>query len=81
MPTSPYMPTDDTGKADFLEHFAATLPKYTDILEIKPEDIASVQTDAVDYRQALLEHGEWQSFAQHWTAFKNQRDRNLGGPG
>ena len=79
MPTSPYMPTDESGKADFLEHFAATLPKYIDILEIKTEDINSVQTDAINFRQALLEHGEWQSFAQHWTAFKNQLRDGEGG--
>jgi len=72
MPTSSYMPHDDAGKAKFLEHLAATLPKYADLLEIKPEEIASVQADAVAFRHALHEQGDWQSFAQNWTATKNQ---------
>ena len=79
MSTSPYMPHDDAGKAELLEHLAAILPKYADLLEIKPEDIATLQTDAVNFRQGLQELGDWQSFSQHWTAFKNQlRDDNDG---
>ena len=72
MPTSPYMPHDDAGKAEFLEHLAATLPKYAELLEIKSEDIATLKSDAVNFRLALHEQADWQSFAQHWTAFKNQ---------
>jgi hypothetical protein len=79
MPTSPYMPHDDAGKAELLEHLAAILPKYAELLDVKPEDIATLQADAVNFRFALQEQGDWQSFAQHWTAFKNQlRDDNDG---
>jgi hypothetical protein len=72
MPTLPYMPHDDAGKAELLEHLAAIMPKYAELLEIKPEDIATLQADAFNFRLALQEQGDWQSFAQHWTAFKNQ---------
>ena len=72
MTTSSYLPNDDSGKADLLEHLAATLPKYAELLGIKPEYIATLQADAIAFRRALHEQGDWQSFSQHWTAYKNQ---------
>jgi hypothetical protein len=53
MPTSSYMPKDDSGKADLLDHVAATLPKYAAMLDISAEELASLQADAVAFRYAL----------------------------
>ena len=72
MPTSSYMPKDDSGKADLLDHVAATLPKYAALLEISPEDLASLQADAVAFRYALNLHNYAQSYHHNCTAFKNQ---------
>ena len=72
MPTSSYMPKDDSGKADLLDHVATTLPKYAALLEISAEDMASLQADAVAFRYALNLHNYAQSYHHNCTAFKNQ---------
>jgi len=72
MPTSSYMPKDDSGKADLLDHVAATLPKYAALLEISAEDLASLQADAVAFRYGLNLHNYAQSYHHNCTAFKNQ---------
>ena len=56
MPTSSYMPKDDGGKADLLDHVAATLPKYADLLNVSAEDLAFHQDDAVAFRYGLDVH-------------------------
>ena len=71
MTTSYYMPTDDAGKADFLDHLAATLPKYAALLEISEADIATLQADAASFRYTLHTLNDMQAYAQHWTAYKN----------
>ena len=71
MPTSSYLPKDDTGKADLLEHVAATLPKYTELLEISAEDMASHQADAVAFRYGFNLHNYAESYYHNCTAAKN----------
>ena len=71
MPTNTYLPKDDSGKADLLDHVAATLPKYTGTLEISADDLTSLQADAVSFRYALNILSRAQSYAHNCTAFKN----------
>ena len=71
MPTSSFMPKDDSSKADLLDHVAATLPKYMGTLEISADDLASLQADAVGFRYALNGLSRAQSYAHNCTAFKN----------
>jgi hypothetical protein len=71
MPTSSYMPTDDSGKADLLDHIALTVLKYLILLEISDADLAVRQADAVAFRYALRTTDNMQSNGQHWTAHKN----------
>ena len=71
MPTSSYMPKDDSGKADLLDHVAATLPKYAALLDISAVELASQQADAVGFRYALNLHNQAQSYAHNCTAAKN----------
>jgi len=63
MTTSSYMPNDDGGKADLLDHLAATLPKYAALLEISDADIAILQADAASFRYALHTMNEMQLFS------------------
>ena len=80
MTASYYLPTDDAGKADFLDHLAATLPKYAGLLEISEADIFQLKADAAAFRHALHEMGYQQAFAHYWTAYKNVlRDGGNGG--
>ena len=65
-----YLPTDDTGKADFLDHLAATLPKYAGLLEISEADIATLKADAASFRYTLHTLNNMHAYAQHWTAYK-----------
>ena len=71
MTASYYLPTDDAGKADFLDHLAATLPKYAGLLEISDADIATLQADAASFRYTLHTLNDMQAYAQHWTTYKN----------
>ena len=80
MTTSSYMPNDDAGKADLLDHLAATLPKYAALLGLSDADIATRQADAASFRYTLHTMNDMQSYAQHWTAYKNLlRDGGNGG--
>lgn len=73
MPTSSYMPSDDGGKAELLEHLAVILPKYAELLNISADDLNSLKADAVSFRYTLNSLYQSQSNSQHWTAFKNQQ--------
>jgi hypothetical protein len=66
-----FLPTDDAGKAGLLEHFAATLPKYAELLEISTAELASVKADAAAFRAALQNQQAAQNYAQQKTALKN----------
>lgn len=72
MPGSSYMPTTDGGKAELLEHLAATLPKYAELLEISASDLDMLKNNASIFRHALNILYALQSYTQHWTEFKNQ---------
>ena len=68
--TTSYMAKTDSGKTDLLDHLAHTLPLYKALLEISDQSIATLTTDARDFRLAFNTSGEAQAFEQGWTAFK-----------
>ena len=79
MATNSYMPTNDSGKADLLDHLATTLPHYAVLLDISEADLASLKADADSFRYALHTQIAAQAYSQHWTAYKNQlRDGGSG---
>ena len=63
MTTSSYMPNDDAGKADLLDHLAATLPKYTALLSLSDTDLATRQADAASFRYTLHTMNDMQSLS------------------
>jgi len=71
MPTNYFLPSDDSGKADLLDHLAASLPKYTKLFGLTSDMLAQRQTDALAFRHALHTADEAQAYAQHRTAYKN----------
>jgi len=74
-----YMPKDDSGKAELLEHLAHRLPIYAELLEISTADINSLQADATAFRYTLSAFNVVQGNGRLWTAFKNlQRDGGTG---
>ena len=75
MAKSYYLPKDDSGKAELLEHLANRLPAYAETLEISALDIAGLKADAEAFRDTIACTNAIQANARHWTAFKNlQRD-------
>ena len=66
-----YMPKDDSGKAELLEHLASRLPAHATTLELSEADIRDVQADAVAFRNVITTATMIQSNARQWTAFKN----------
>ena len=74
-----YMPKDDSGKAELLEHLATRLPIYAELLEISTADINRLQADATAFRYTLSAFNVVQGNGRLWTAFKNlQRDGGTG---
>ena len=43
MPKNYYLPSDDSGKAELLEHLAARLPIHAAALELSPDDITQLK--------------------------------------
>ena len=81
MPKNYYLPTDDSGKAELLEHLAAKLPAYSAVLDINSADLADLQADAIAFRYTLSVFNQMQSNAKQWTAYKNLlRDGTAGTP-
>jgi len=79
MPNSAFMPVDDTGKVELLEHLVAILIKYAHLLAISDAVMLQLNKDAVALRRALTKLQQVQSYAHNCTAQKNHlRD---GGPG
>lgn len=82
MPNSTYMPHDDSGRAELLEHLTAALPKYSQLLEISEPDLLSLKNDATGFRYILNTLYNTHSYAQQWTNYKNIiRDGGSGSTG
>ena len=71
MTTNYFMPTTDNGKADLLEHLAATLPRYATLLDVSDADLAALKADADGFRYTLHAQVDIQAYGQHWTTYKN----------
>jgi hypothetical protein len=71
MPKTYYLPSDDNGKASWLNNLAAKLPTYQAALGLTPADVASVTTDAAFFDYVLKAQTQVAAYSQQWTAYKN----------
>jgi len=79
MPKSYYLPNDDSGRAELLEHLANHLPALAEILELGEAHITQLKADAAAFRYTLSSHEAVHATAKRWTAFKKlQRDGGEG---
>jgi len=79
MATTGYMPNDDMGKVELMEHVAVNLPAYAPDLNVSTEALESHNADTKAFRYSLTMHHQMQSNAHNWTAHKNQlRDGGSG---
>jgi len=82
MATAAYMPNDDMGKVELMEHLAANLPAYAPDFNISAETLESHNADTKAFRYSLTMQHQVQSDAHNWTAHKNQlRDGGSGSAG
>lgn len=74
-----YLPSDDSGKAELLEHLANRLPAHATTLGLTEADLNEVKADADAFRYTLTAANIVQANGKLWTAFKNlQRDGGAG---
>lgn len=71
MATLYFLPSDDAGKADALDHFAAKLPSYAAQFGISDAEVAQVQADAAAFRHELQAVQLASAYSQHRTNHKN----------
>ncbi len=80
MPTSPYLPKSDSGKAEFLANFATKLSGYSAALGLTAGTVTNVEHIAATFQWVLDVQQLYATHAQDWTSFKNQlRDGPVGG--
>ena len=79
MVSSYYVPTNDQGKAVFLDNLALKIDGYSALLGLTPADVDLVQAGAAMFRYILDMQEAYKTFKQDLTNYKNMfRD---GGPG
>lgn len=79
MPKNYYLPYDDGGRAELLEHLAVRLPVHAATLGLTESDINLLKADAAAFRYTLTALSVVQANAKLWTAYKNQqRDGGTG---
>ena len=66
-----YLPSDDAGKAAWLNNLAAKLPSYQAALGLTAGDVASVTADAAFFTYGLACTAQVSAYSQQWTAYKN----------
>jgi hypothetical protein len=71
MAKSYYLPSDDAGKAAWLNNLAAKLPSYQAALGLSAADVAGVTADAAFYAYSLACVAQVSAYSQQWTAYKN----------
>jgi len=71
MPKSYYLPSDDAGKAAWLNNLAGKLPTYQAALGLLPADVTGAAADAAFFTYALNAQTQVAAYAQQWTAYKN----------
>jgi len=71
MPKTYYLPSDDNGKASWMNNIAAKLPTYQAALGLLPADVASLTADAAFFTYVLNAQTQVAAYSQQWTAYKN----------
>jgi hypothetical protein len=71
MSKSYYLPSDDNGKAGWLNNLSGKLPTYQATLGLSAGDVASAAADAAFFTYALNAQIQVAAYSQQWTAYKN----------
>jgi hypothetical protein len=71
MSKSYYLPSDDNGKAAWLNNLSGKLPTYQAALGLTAADVDSVTADAAFFTYALNAQIQVASYSVQWTAYKN----------
>ena len=74
-----YLPKDESGRAELLEHLAWHLAAHLGTLDLTDADMAELQADAAAYRYTLATAAAAQAHARQWTAFKTEQYEGKGG--
>ena len=78
-----FIPTNDQGKADFLDNLALKINGYATLFGLTPAEVASVQADATMFNYILDMQEAYKTFKQNLTSYKNMLrdgDPDLLGP-
>lgn len=78
MAKSYWLPTDDAGKKDWLNHFAGELPNHKAAVGVTGPEVASVVADAAYFAYVQASQQAFAAAAQQWTAFKNKARNGTG---
>jgi hypothetical protein len=71
MPKAPYIPQNDTGKAQMLDNLGLKLPTYQVVLGLTPGDVTSVQNDAAMFNYLLDMQEAFKTFKQDLSKYKD----------
>ena len=71
MPKSYYLPSDDNGKAGWLNNLASKLPTYQAALGLTAGDVTATAADAAFFAYCLNAQTQVAAYAQQWTTYKN----------
>ena len=75
-----YIPTNDQGKAEFLDNLALKIGGYETLLGLTTADVDSVQADAAMFRYILDMQEAYKTFRQDLTNYKNMLRDGAPGP-
>ena len=78
-----FIPTNDQGKADFLDNLALKIGGYATLFGLAPAEVASVQADATMFNYILDMQEAYKTFKQNLTKYKDMLrdgDPDLLGP-
>lgn len=66
-----WLPKDDPGKRDWLNHFATTLPQHAATVGVATGEVTSTTADAAWFDYLVRAQDAATSYAQQWTAYRN----------
>jgi len=66
-----FIPTNDPGKANFLDNLALKIGGYAVLLGLTPAEVASVQADATMFNYILDMQEAYKTFKQNLTKYKD----------
>ena len=73
-----WLPKDDPGRRDLLNHIAAELPTHATTVGIATAEVTSVQADAAYFTYVMAAQQSYTASAQQWSAFKNKARSGTG---